>query len=310
VCAAVTATATAALNTGAVSRITVVVPGSGYIDAPAINIIRTNRGQGAMATALLGKMGSLLKIHVSETGRGYTVAPTVTFDGGGGKDAAAVAVISNGTVVRILLTVAGSGYTSSPDVNIVAAEGDTSGTGALATAHVILETDIGIALADTFMSSFKIWSVSNNQIPARDPSDDVRELLIAKFRDNDAGGAGDGVETQLTFDSSIEMPFYETAYHVEIARNGITSTWYFKPVYPVQVQYENEHNTIDQEIGDCVYAKFDNATLCFKLKQKHAISGWAPGFLSNAVRSVTGLLGFSHADDDGGDDEDSGPDDR
>jgi hypothetical protein len=292
-----------------VSRITVVVPGSGYIDAPAINIIRTNGGQGAVATALLGKMGSLLKIRVSASGRGYTAIPTVTIVGGDGKDAAAVAVLGNGTVVGILLNNAGSGYTSSPEVNIVAAEGDTSGTGAVATAFVIEETAIGISLAATFMSSFKEWSVSNRAIPARAPSNDVRELLIAKFHDNDVGGAGGGVATQLTFDSSIEMPFYETAYHLEIDRNG-TSTWYFKPVYPVQVQHDNEHNTIEQEVGDCVYAKFENATLCFKLKQKHAISGWGPGFMSNVVRSVTGLFGFSHADDDGGNDDGSGPDDH
>jgi hypothetical protein len=310
VCVAVPATATAAVHASAVSTITVVVPGSGYVDAPEINIIRINGGQGAVATALLGKMGSLLKIQVSETGRGYTVAPTVTIDGGGGKDAAAVAVIGNGTVVRILLTVAGSGYTSSPEVKIVAADGDTSGTGAVATAFVIKETEIGNALAATFMSSFKKWSVSNIQIPAGVPSDDVGELLIAKFRDNDAGGAGDGVATQLTFDSSIPMISYEKAYLLEIDRNGTLSQWYFKPVYPVQVQHENEHNTIEQNVGDCVYAKFDNATLCFKLKQIHAISGWAPDFLSNIVRRVTGLWGSNHADDDGGDDEDSGPDDR
>ena len=307
VCAAVTATATAAVHAGAVSRITVVGPGSGYVDAPAINIIRTNGGQGAVATALLCKIGSLLRIHVSNTGRGYRVAPTVTFEGGEGKDAEAFAVIRNGTVVGIEITDAGSGYTSSPQVKIVAENGE--GSDAVATAFVIEETAIGISLAATFMSSFKEWSVSNIVIPARDPSDDVRELLIAKFHDMDAGGAGDGVATRLTFDSSIAMSWYETAYRLEISQLGVPSQWYFKPVYPVQVQHENEHNTIDEKVGDCVYAKFDNATLCFKLKQTHAINALASGALNGvsnfwgSVGRFTGFFGANYAYDDGADDD-------
>jgi hypothetical protein len=309
VCVAVPATATAAVNAArAVSKITVDVPGSGYIVAPAINIIPTNRGQGAVATALLGKMGSLLKIRVSASGRGYTALPTVTFEGGGGKDAVAVAVLGNHqTVVGILLNNAGSGYTSIPEVKIVAAHGDTSGTGALARAHVILETDIGTALAATFMTSFKEWSVSDIAIQAIEidtPNDDVRELFMEKFRSLDVAHATE--PTKLTFDNSIAMTSYEMAYVLEI--DGVA--WYFKPVYPVQVQHENENNTLEQKVDECVYASFGNATLCFKLKQTHAINAWAAGS-SNIVGNFIGRVAnfLFRGDDDGGSDG-SGPDDH
>ncbi len=60
----------------------------------------------------------------------YTVAPTVTFTGGGGTGAAASTTISSGKVTNVYITNMGSGYTSAPTVTFNA----TVGSGATATA--------------------------------------------------------------------------------------------------------------------------------------------------------------------------------
>ena len=70
-------------------------------------------------------------------GSGYTDAPTVTIEGGGGgTGAAGYALIgSSGTVVAVILTATGSGYTSTPTVAFTG--GDGSGATATATTGTV-----------------------------------------------------------------------------------------------------------------------------------------------------------------------------
>ncbi len=70
-------------------------------------------------------------IYVTAGGTGYTSAPTISFTGGGGTGATAVAVVSGGVITRINMTAYGTGYTSAPTVVITGA-----GTGATATANL------------------------------------------------------------------------------------------------------------------------------------------------------------------------------
>jgi hypothetical protein len=298
---AVNSTATATVRDGAVNNIQVDTPGSGYTAAPAITITAANGGQNAAATALLGQIGSLLKINVTATGDGYAVAPTVNIIGGGGKDATAIAVTANQIVTRILLTNAGSGYTSIPDVEIVAAVGH-AGIVASAVADVNEETDLGKALADTF-SNFKEWSVSDVAIPSMAPPENVKVLLTNKFNQMDVENRLPELPVTLTFDESIQMTSYGMAYLVVI--RGVS--WYFKPVYPVQVQYANTNSSLQENVGDCVYANFGVATLCFKLGQKHAITGMMQGLLGNAAAVVDRILNLfgdaDSSDDDDGDND-------
>ena len=71
----------------------------------------------ATATATLVS-GFVVGATVTDPGCGYTNAPTVLVQGGGGSGATATAVVSNGVVVAVNITGAGYGYTSVPKVVI------------------------------------------------------------------------------------------------------------------------------------------------------------------------------------------------
>ena len=62
--------------------------------------------------------GFVVGATITDPGCGYTNAPVVLIQGGGGSGATAVAVVSNGVVVKIIITDAGFGYTSAPNVAI------------------------------------------------------------------------------------------------------------------------------------------------------------------------------------------------
>lgn len=62
--------------------------------------------------------GFVVGAVITDAGCGYTNAPTVLVQGGGGSGATATAVVSNGVVVAINITSTGSGYTSAPKIVI------------------------------------------------------------------------------------------------------------------------------------------------------------------------------------------------
>ena len=73
-------------------------------------------GEGAAATAEIAE-GAVTGLAITDGGSGYTVAPTVSFvGGGGGAGAAGYVSLVNGQVVYIYLTDGGSGYTTAPTV--------------------------------------------------------------------------------------------------------------------------------------------------------------------------------------------------
>jgi FtsP/CotA-like multicopper oxidase with cupredoxin domain len=86
-------------------------------------------GTGADAVAeILGVTG----ITILTGGAGYTSAPTVTINGGGGSDATGVAVLTGGAVSSVSLTNSGNGYIYPPAVTF----GGGGGAGAAATAVI------------------------------------------------------------------------------------------------------------------------------------------------------------------------------
>ncbi len=71
----------------------------------------------ATATATVVN-GFVVGATITDAGCGYTNAPLVLIQGGGGSGAVATAVVSKGVVVALNITSAGSGYTSTPRIEI------------------------------------------------------------------------------------------------------------------------------------------------------------------------------------------------
>ncbi len=76
----------------------------------------------------------LASITISEGGSGYTGAPVVTFTGGDGSGAQAIAIVEDGAVTELVVTNPGVGYTAAPTVVL------TGGGGADAAATAVLGT--------------------------------------------------------------------------------------------------------------------------------------------------------------------------
>jgi hypothetical protein len=110
---------------------------------------------GTPLTAVIG-------IALTAGGSGYLTAPTVTFSGGSGTGAAAIAQIRDGAVVALLLTAEGTGYVTTPTV----AFSGGGGTGATATASIQDQTAILIdqeavpeqgEMGNLFYSVTRVW---------------------------------------------------------------------------------------------------------------------------------------------------------
>jgi hypothetical protein len=124
------ATAITSIVNGGVRFVTVTNRGDGYSSAPTVNFGRAPTGSIAtgIATMIAGIVDlcepdeTLLRVQgvqITNPGFGYTVAPTVSFTGGGGAGAQAVATIGDGVVGIITVTNGGSGYSSIPEISFV-----------------------------------------------------------------------------------------------------------------------------------------------------------------------------------------------
>jgi len=123
---------------GSVGQIGIVSGGAGYTSAPAVVISAPNQTNGVQATATCTILANAVSsLSLTEAGSGYTSPPTVTFVGGGGSGANAIASIATfkqGTV-SCLVTSGGQGYTNA--ANIVVTISGGGGTSAAGTAITV-----------------------------------------------------------------------------------------------------------------------------------------------------------------------------
>ncbi len=89
----------------------------------------------APRTKLLPLTG-VVAIVVTAGGSGYVVAPTISFTGGAGSGATALAVVFRGALVGIVITAEGSGWDSATPPTVVITAHASGGTGATATASI------------------------------------------------------------------------------------------------------------------------------------------------------------------------------
>lgn len=123
-----TATANATIFNGGVRRVIITNRGSGYTSAPKVAFSASPTG-GSTATGIATMISDIVDcdgltsnkvqgVEIINAGFGYTVAPKISFTGGKGSGATAIAEIADGIVGIITITNGGSGYTSPPNVTI------------------------------------------------------------------------------------------------------------------------------------------------------------------------------------------------
>lgn len=121
----ITATAVVAVDgSGTITNISVLEAGSGYLNAPTVDIV--GDGSLAEATSILGDstvsainfIGAVREVDIINPGKGYIKPPTVTFVGGGGSGATAIPKMETGagSVLFTTITNSGDNYTTNPDV--------------------------------------------------------------------------------------------------------------------------------------------------------------------------------------------------
>jgi hypothetical protein len=124
-----TSTAYAVINTGYIREIFLNNDGYNYTSTPIVAITSApSGGINASAVAITtNKSGirSIQSVILTNAGAGYTIAPTITFIGGGGTGAAATCSIETSLsgISRFVVTNNGNGYVTSPSVNIAGSVG-------------------------------------------------------------------------------------------------------------------------------------------------------------------------------------------
>ena len=102
--------------------------------------------------------GKIANVVVTGGGSGYVTAPTVSFTGGGGVNAAATAYLGNsGVVAGVIMTNKGSGYTSAPSVSF-------SSGAASATASLGVSNFAGRVITLMFTGSLTVTDGGNLQL--------------------------------------------------------------------------------------------------------------------------------------------------
>jgi len=91
----------------------------------------TSKGQ-AILVKETGTAGQILSINVSNAGKGYFTAPTITFNGAGGSNAAATAIIADGSVIDTVITNRGASYATGV-ITFAAPPASVTATGSTAT---------------------------------------------------------------------------------------------------------------------------------------------------------------------------------
>jgi hypothetical protein len=129
------------VSVGSVSGYGITNGGSAYTSAPSVSISAPNEIGGVQATAVATiTAGAVTGLTFTEAGTGYTSAPTITFTGGGGSSAAAVASclsFATGTVSVAMLS-GGTGYVAAPGVTFTGGGGiGAAGTAIVAGGQVI-----------------------------------------------------------------------------------------------------------------------------------------------------------------------------
>lgn len=128
------------LPSGIVSGVTINNTPNNFTSAGIITVTfgSSPAGTTAQGTAVLESSGIVAELNKSLSGFGYSRTPVITFEGGGGSGAAAVATIGGGEIAQIDLISAGNNYSGSS--NIVIQNQDSTSALANIVIHYKIET--------------------------------------------------------------------------------------------------------------------------------------------------------------------------
>jgi len=138
----VTATATAGISSGSITKIFLNNDGSGYSSAPTVTFSGPNSGintaTAVAVTTSKANVQSILRLELTNGGSGYTTTPTITITGGGGTGAAATCSIGGTqfSVSSISISNPGNQYSVAPIITI-----GSPGVGVTATAIAGITAD-------------------------------------------------------------------------------------------------------------------------------------------------------------------------
>ena len=167
------ATATATVVDTGIATISITNPGYGYTNAPSVIIAPPPFPTHAAIVTAQVVNGFVVGLTVVDGGHGYTEKPTVTFIGGGGAGASAVATVNDGRISFISITNPGSGYTTTPTVTVqlgaVPVPPAVLSTTALLGGNsltISATTKIGLAYQWQSSNDLKLWLNQGNQFTA------------------------------------------------------------------------------------------------------------------------------------------------
>lgn len=166
--------------------------GSGYVDADKV-VFSAPEGTATDKVTATGTLnvtdGKITSVKITNPGKGYTAAPTITVTSTAGKDFVGTAVL--GAITGVKITKSGKGYKVAPTVNF--AEPPTGGTKATGTATISATgevTGVTIApgnngsgytsayLAVTFQSPLESENEKNPIVPIEaDKKDKILKLI-------------------------------------------------------------------------------------------------------------------------------------
>ncbi len=161
--------------------------GTGLVKINAGTVITgntsTNEGAGVYLDSI--PEGGVFSVTVTNGGRGFTKAPTVTFTGGGGTGATGTAIISHGQVVAVTITNPGTGFIAAPTITFSGG----GGKGAAATANLTLGTSTTDITGATITNNVSLDSIGGG---VANSGDGVVNIANSTIANNFAGTTGGG----------------------------------------------------------------------------------------------------------------------
>ena len=184
--------------------------------------------------AYTNSSSAIRSIEVTSGGSGYDSAPTVSFSGGGGSGAEAIAVIDSGAVSKIVITNPGSGYTSLPTVSL---SGGTPDSAATASADYLPQAGQLLAIryydgtstaSGTLFNTIAATSSNWNDWPTSDVDPNTPNLSVDTSNNSfltDAHSLSYDLKTAVTdIDSGLSVSTFQGALYLTENYDGGTLT--------------------------------------------------------------------------------------